>query len=76
MEDVCGNDYDEAFRITQAGKRMTFDSFECAIPAMAPRCAHCKCPVIGHGVQDGSTVYCCAHCARQSGVKGVNDRAA
>jgi hypothetical protein len=35
--DVCGNDYDKAFRITQAGKTMTFDSFECAIHAMAPR---------------------------------------
>jgi hypothetical protein len=23
--DVCGNDYDKAFRITQAGKTMTFD---------------------------------------------------
>jgi hypothetical protein len=29
--DVCGNDYDKAFRITQAGKTLTFDSFECAI---------------------------------------------
>jgi hypothetical protein len=28
--DVCGNDYDKAFRITQAGKTLTFDSFECA----------------------------------------------
>jgi nitrite reductase/ring-hydroxylating ferredoxin subunit len=74
--DVCGNDYDRAFRITQAGKTMTFDSFECAIHAMAPRCAHCQCPVIGHGVQHGGTIYCCAHCAQQSGVKGVSDRAA
>jgi hypothetical protein len=38
--DGCGNDYDKAFRVTQAGKTMTFDSFECAIHAMAPRCAH------------------------------------
>jgi len=34
--DVCGNDHDKAFRITQADKTMTFDSFECAIHAMAP----------------------------------------
>ena len=32
--DVCGNDYDKAFQVTQAGKTMTFDSFECAIHAM------------------------------------------
>jgi hypothetical protein len=49
--DVCGNDYDKAFSITQAGKTMTFDSFECAIQAMAPRCVHCQCHVIGHGVE-------------------------
>ena len=34
--DVCGNDYDKAFRITQGDRTMTFDSFECAIHAMAP----------------------------------------
>ncbi len=34
--DVCGNDYDKAFQITNAGRTMTFDSFECAIHAMAP----------------------------------------
>jgi hypothetical protein len=39
--DVCGNDYDKAFRVSQGGKTMTFDSFECAVQAMAPHCAHC-----------------------------------
>jgi hypothetical protein len=49
--DVCGNDYDKAaFQVMRAGKTMTLDSFECAIQAMAPRCAHCQCTVIGHGV--------------------------
>ena len=74
--DVCGNDYDKAFKITQAGKTLTFDSFECAIHAMAPRCAHCQCHVIGHGVEAGGAVYCCAHSAKHSGVRGVSDRAA
>jgi hypothetical protein len=74
--EVCGNDYDKAFRITHAEKTMTFDSFECAIHAMAPRCAHCKCVVIGHGVEAAGAIYCCAHCAQHSGVKGVSDRAA
>jgi hypothetical protein len=74
--DVCGNDYDKTFRITQEGQTMTFDSFECAIHAMAPRCAHCGCRVIGHGVEAQGKVYCCAHCARHSGAKGVSDRAA
>jgi cytochrome P450 len=55
---------------------MTFDSFECAIHAMAPRCAHCDCRVVGHGIEAGNKIYCCAHCAKHEGVKGVSDRRA
>ena len=72
--DVCGNDYDKSFRVTQGDRTMTFDSFECAIHAMAPRCAHCECRVIGHGTESKGKIYCCAHCAKQEGVKGVDDR--
>jgi Rieske Fe-S protein len=74
--EVCGNDYDKAFEVTPAGagKARVFDSFECAINALAPACAHCGCKVIGHGVEANGTMYCCAHCARKSGVKGVDDR--
>lgn len=61
--DVCGNNYDKSFVVIQGDTTGTFDSFECAIHAMAPRCAHCQCAVIGHGVgaKDGQ-VYCCEHC--------------
>jgi len=72
--DVCGNDYDKAFTVTQGERSGTFDAFECAIHAMAPDCAHCGCKVIGHGSEADGTIYCCAHCAKQSGVKGVDDR--
>jgi len=74
--DVCGNDYDKAFSVSQAGKSMTFDSFECAIHALAPRCAHCDSRVIGHGVEAKGKIFCCAHCAKHEGIKGLNDRAA
>ena len=74
--DVCGNDYDKSFQVTQQGRSMTFDSFECAIHAMAPQCAHCQCRIVGHGIEAQGKMYCCAHCARHSGVKGVSDRAA
>ena len=65
--DQCGNDYAKSFEIVQGGQRKTFDSFECAIEAMAPRCAHCKCRIIGHGVEQGGKTYCCNHCARHIG---------
>ena len=73
--DQCGNDYDKAFTVTMADRRWTFDSFECAITALAPRCPHCDTRVIGHGVEKDGTVYCCAHCANAEGVKELRDRA-
>jgi hypothetical protein len=57
--------------ITHQGGRHVFDSFECAIHAMAPRCAHCGCRVIGHGVESDGQVFCCANCARLAGVHEV-----
>lgn len=73
---VCGNDYDKSFSIRANGGEYVFDSFECAIHALAPQCAHCRCRIIGHGLEVGQQVFCCANCARQAGVSGVADRAA
>jgi len=72
--EVCGNDYDKSFEVTTQGKRHVFDSFECAIHALAPSCAHCGCKVIGHGVEGNGKIFCCAHCAKEAGVRGVDDR--
>ena len=72
---MCGNQYDKTFEVVAAGAHHVFDSFECAIHAMAPRCAHCECRVIGHGTESKGKIYCCAHCAKLEGVKGVDDRA-
>jgi Rieske Fe-S protein len=71
--EVCGNDYYLSFEVVAAGHRHTFDSFECAIHRLAPVCAHCGCKVIGHGVEAEHEFFCCAHCARHAGVKGVVD---
>jgi hypothetical protein len=47
--DTCGNDYDKAFQVTMGSRTMTFDSFECAIQAMAPTCIACGCRIIDEG---------------------------
>ena len=73
--DVCGNDYHLSFQIIAAGKTHTFDSFECAIQKLAPTCAHCGCRIIGHGAEADGRFFCCAHCARESGVMQVVDHA-
>ena len=72
--DVCGNEYDKTFTLTQGGRSGTFDSFECAAHAMAPTCAHCGCRILGHGVEAAEQIYCCANCARQSGEHSLADR--
>ena len=71
----CGNDYDKSFEVRIGGLTLIFDSFECAIYALAPTCSHCGCRVIGHDVENNGTIYCCVHCARQGGLTGLKDRA-
>ena len=73
--DTCGNTYDKTFTITKGEETKTFDSFECAVQAMAPTCGHCSCRILGHGVEAGGQIYCCAHCARESGQTDLADRA-
>ena len=73
--ETCGNDYDKSFEVVVAGQAHTFDSFECAIARLAPRCAHCDCQIIGHGVEAGEKMFCCASCAKQAGENRLQDRA-
>ena len=73
--DVCGNDYDKSFQVrTVDGRSHTFDSFECAIHHLAPKCGHCGCKIVGHGIEASGRMYCCANCARHSGVTEAVDR--
>ncbi|MGA9521850.1 MAG: hypothetical protein WBV82_10315 [Myxococcaceae bacterium] len=72
--EVCGNDYDKAFQVTMAGSAHTFDSFECAIHALAPRCSHCNTRIVGHGMEKSGKMFCSAHCASQEGVTEMRDR--
>jgi hypothetical protein len=73
--EVCGNDYDKAFTIIQGTESHVFDSFECAIHALAPVCDHCECRIIGHGMEAEGAFYCCASCASHAGQPQMRDRA-
>lgn len=72
--EVCGNDYDKAFKVISSDGEHVFDSFECAIHALAPQCAQCGLRIIGHGVEADGSFYCCAHCAHRAGVAAATDR--
>jgi hypothetical protein len=73
--EVCGNAYDKIFTVTtHDGMEHRFDSFECAIHALAPTCVHCGCRIIGHGMESDGRFFCCAHCATCAGVSSLDDR--
>lgn len=71
---TCGNEYDKTFTVSMGDRSDTFDSFECAISALAPLCKLCGIRIIGHGVEAAGQMYCCAHCAHQDGVEAARDR--
>ena len=72
--ETCGNDYDKSFEVVLAGEHHTFDSFECAIQALAPTCKTCGTRIVGHGLEADDEMYCCAHCAQKAGARGLADR--
>lgn len=72
--EVCGNDYDKAFKVIMVEQVHIFDCFECAIHALAPSCTHCRCKIIGHGVEVAGAFFCSAYCASQVIVSPVKDR--
>lgn len=71
----CGNRYDKAFMVVRGKETHIFDSFECAINMLAPRCEHCDTRIIGHGVEEDGRIFCCAHCASHEGKTNLVDRA-
>ena len=72
--ETCGNDYDKAFQVVMNGQAHTFDSFDCAIHALAPSCKHCGRASSDTVLERDGTYYCCDHCAEEEGVTGLRDR--
>jgi hypothetical protein len=72
--EVCHNDYDKTFHVVMNDEAHTFDSFECALHALAPVCASCGCRVIGHGVEAEGRLFCSVSCAESTGITGLRDR--
>lgn len=71
----CKNEYDKTFKLELAnGERYEFDSFECAIHAVAPACGTCGVRIVGHGLESNGRFFCCDHCAEEAGVEGLRDR--
>ena len=61
--ETCGGERSAPILVTLDGVTHTFDSFECAIERLAPRCRACGCRIIGHAVHGHGAIYCCETCA-------------
>ena len=64
--EVCGHGYDALLIVTPDGTAHSFDSFECAIQALAPTCPTCGTRVLGKGVVGSGQIYCSRHCGGES----------
>lgn len=62
----CGQLHDKPFVLIKDGKEHTFDSFECAIDFIAPRCFHCNKLVIGREIHQDGEIYCSPDCSNET----------
>jgi hypothetical protein len=67
--EICHHDWDGAFQIVRAdGTTHTFDSFACAVRALAPVCPTCGAVVFNLGIVVGEQIFCSMHCAGAGGL--------
>jgi hypothetical protein len=62
----CGQLHDKPFVIIKDGREHTFDSFECAIDFIAPRCFHCNKLVIGREIYQDGEIFCSPDCSNET----------
>lgn len=71
--EVCGNSRKQCFEVRLGDERHVFDSFECAMRALSPKCTHCGCQLIGQGVQVEQVLYCSYSCANADHIQDDED---
>ena len=61
--EVCGKDQERCFEVHLGGERHVFDSFECAIRGLMPKCSSCGSMLLGPGLLFENMHYCSYSCA-------------
>ena len=69
--EVCEKSGDRCFEVHLGGEKHVFDSFECAIRGLMPKCPLCGSMILSSGVQVGELLYCSYACANLSSVVEV-----
>lgn len=68
--EVCGKEQEHYFEVHLGGERHVFDSFECAINGLMPRCGLCGGLVAHSGVMVDGVLYCGQSCAGFYNLRG------
>ncbi len=71
--EVCGNDRKQCFEVRVGEESHIFDSFECAMRALSPKCRYCGCQLTGRGVQIEDVLYCSYTCANADHIRDYDD---
>ena len=61
----CGLNIEKDYILYINGTEFTFDSFECAINFVAPRCNHCNSIIIGRGIKHLDEIFCSFDCSKE-----------
>lgn len=60
----CGFNIEKDYILFINGTEYTFDSFECAVNFVAPRCANCNSIIMGHGIKYSDEIFCSQICSK------------
>lgn len=72
--EVCGREQEPYFEVHLGGERHVFDSFECAVHGMMPRCGNCGGMILGPGIAVENKLYCGYSCASLSSIHDYEAR--
>jgi len=67
----CGENIEKDYILFINGTEYTFDSFECAVNFMAPRCTNCNSVIMGQGVHREGEIFCTKDCASSESFRTV-----
>ena len=62
----CGSNIEKDYILFINGAEFVFDSFECAVKFVAPRCAHCNSIIMGKGFSKSDELFCSVSCSNET----------
>lgn len=61
----CGLNIEKDYILFINGKEFTFDSYDCAVNFVAPRCAHCNSIIAHREIKHREEAYCSQYCFKE-----------